>query len=96
MAAELIVLNPVAQPASDLGEPPPMPQRPRTLEGLSIGLYWNRKPGGNFALERVGELLRQRHSSVQIHSFNSRRPITDDVINGIKASCDVVIGSTAD
>ncbi len=51
-AAELTILNPVAQLASDLGEPPSAPQRPRTLEGRRVGLYWNRKPGGNFALER--------------------------------------------
>ena len=96
MAAELMVLDPVAQLASELGEPPPMPQRPRTLEGSRVGLYWNRKQGGNFALERVGELLQQRYPGVETHLYNGRRPISEELIREIRASCDVVVGSTAD
>jgi len=96
MAAELIVLDPVAQLASELGEPPPMPQRPRTIERARIGLYWNRKQGGNFALQRVGELLEQRYPGVETHFYNGRRPISEDLIREIKASCDLVVGATAD
>jgi hypothetical protein len=96
MVAELVVLNPVAQLASELGEPPPVPQRPRTLEGRRVGLYWNRKPGGNFALDRVGELLQQRYPGMETHFYNARRPISDEIIRDIKASCDVVVGATAD
>ena len=96
MAAELIVMNPVAQLSSELGEPLPMPQRPRTLEGLRVGLYWNRKPGGNFALQRVEELLQQRYPGVETHLYNGRRPISEDLIREIKESCEVVVGATAD
>lgn len=96
MAAELIVLNPVAQLAADLAEPPSPPPRPATLEGCRVGLYWNRKPGGNFALERVGELLQRRYSGVETHLYNARRPISDDLIREIRTSCDVVVGATAD
>ena len=96
MAAELIVLNPVAQLASELSEALSTPQRPHSLEGRSVGLYWNRKPGGNFALERVGEVLQQRYPGIQTHFYNGRRPISEDLIREIKASCDVVVGSTAD
>lgn len=96
MAAELVVLNPVAQLASELGRPPSAAQRPRTLEGSRVGLYWNRKQGGNFALERVGELLHHRYSGVETHFYNARRPISDDLIREIRTSCDVVVGATAD
>ena len=96
MATELVVLNPVAQLASELGEPLSVPPRPRTLEGSRVGLYWNRKPGGNFALERVGEQLRQRYPDMETRFYNARRPISAELIHEIRASCDVVVGATAD
>jgi hypothetical protein len=96
MAAELVVLNPVSQLSSELGEPPPIPSRPHTLAEHRVGLYWNRKQGGNFALERVGELLQQRYPGIETHFYNARRPIPEDLIRDIKASCDVVVGATAD
>ncbi len=96
MAADLIVLNPVAQMASELGEPLSTQQRPGSLKGCRVGLYWNRKQGGNFALERVGELLQQRNPGVETHLYHSRRPISDDLIREIRTSCDVVVGATAD
>ncbi len=96
MVTELIILNPVAQLASELAEPLSVPQRPHTLEGCRVGLYWNRKPGGNFALQRAGELLQQRYPGIETHFYNARRPISDDLMRDIKASCDVVVGATAD
>jgi hypothetical protein len=94
--AELEILNPVAQLAADLGEPPPAPQRPRSLQGARVGLYWNRKPGGNFALERVGQLLQERFSCAEAEVVHSRRPISDDLVRELKESRDVVVGATAD
>jgi|TARA_B100001971_G_C17642829_1_gene264217 hypothetical protein len=96
MAAELTVLNPVAQLASELGQPPSAPQRPRTLEGSRVGLYWNRKPGGNYALERVGQLLKERFPGTEAELVHSRRPIPEDLIRELKESRDVVVGATAD
>jgi hypothetical protein len=86
MASKLVVLNPVAQLASELGESLPLPQRPGTLEGCRVGLYWNRKQGGNFALERVGQLLQQRYPGVQTRLYNARRPISEDLLRDLKAS----------
>lgn len=96
MATELVVLNPVAQLASELGEPASVPPRPRTLEGSRVGLYWNRKPGGNFALERVGEQLRQRYPGMETRFYNARRPISAELIHEIRTACDVVVGAAAD
>ena len=96
MTAELVVLNPVAQLASELGESVPLPARPHSLAGCRVGLYWNRKQGGNFALERVGALLQQHYPGVQTRLYNARRPISDDLLRDLKASCDVVVGATAD
>ncbi|MDP6494646.1 MAG: hypothetical protein QGI09_04345 [Dehalococcoidia bacterium] len=96
MAAELVVLNPVAQRASELGEPVSAPQRPHALVGCRVGLYWNRKQGGNFALHRVEELLKERYTGVVTHLFDARRPISESLVGEINASCDVVVGATAD
>ena len=96
MAADLEILNPVAQLASQLGVPPPVPERPSSLQGLRLGLYWNRKPGGNYALERVAERLQERFPGMETHFYNARRPIPEDMIRDIGSECDVVVGATAD
>ena len=96
MTAELVVLNPVAQLASDLVEPSSVPQRPDSLQGSRVGLYWNRKQGGNFALEAVEDLLQQRYPGIGAQLYHGPRPISDDLVREIKASCDVVVGATAD
>jgi hypothetical protein len=44
----------------------------------------------------VGELLQQRYPGMETHFYNARRPISDEIIRDIKASCDVVVGATAD
>ncbi|MDP3064452.1 MAG: hypothetical protein Q8O40_14775 [Chloroflexota bacterium] len=96
MVAELEVMNPVARLASELkGFSSPAP-RPQTLRGLSVGLYWNRKPGGNFLLERTGELVLEKFPGTQVHFYNARRPIPKEVLEQIKSECNVVIGATAD
>jgi hypothetical protein len=96
MSGDFEVLNPVAQLASELGVPPAAPQRPRTLEGARVGLYWNRKPGGNYALERVEQRLKERFPGMVTSFYHGRRPISADLMNAIKESCDVVVGATAD
>ena len=94
--AELEILNPVAQLAADLGEPAPAPKRPSSLQGTRVGLYWNRKPGGDFALERVSQLLKERFTVTETEVVHSRRPIPDDLVRNLKETRDVVVGATAD
>ena len=94
--AQLTVLDPVAQLAAELGVFEPAAERPRAIEGKRVGLYWNRKPGGNWALERVGELLAERFAGTKGHLFDARRPIPEDVVADIRARCEVVVGATAD
>ncbi len=96
MTEELVVLNPEEQLASDLAEPSSVPQRPDSLQGGRVGLYWNRKQGGNFALQAVEDLLQQRYPGITAQLYHGPRPIADELIRDIKASCDVVVGATAD
>ena len=94
--ARLTVLDPVAQLAAELGVFEAAVERPRSVEGRRVGLYWNRKPGGNWALEHVGRLLAGRFSGTEAELFDARRPIPEDVVADIRARCDVVVGATAD
>ena len=93
----LDVLNPVSQLAADLGDALTMPSRLSSLEGKRIGLYWNRKPGGIYFLNRVETRLRQEFDGLEVFHFDSRRPIQKDVVEAIvNANCDLVVGATAD
>ena len=94
--AQLTVLTPVAQLAAELGVFEAAVERPRSVERLRVGLYWNRKPGGNWALEHVGRLLADRFSGTEARLFDARRPIPEDVVADVRARCDVVVGATAD
>ena len=93
---QLTVKNPVAQLAAELGVFEPAAERPRSIEGLRVGLYWNRKPGGNWALERVGKMITDRFAGADAGLFDARRPIPEEVVADIRARCDVVVGATAD
>lgn len=96
MTTDLVVLNPVAQLASDLAKPSSFPHRPDSLNGGRVGLYWNRKQGGNFALQAVEEQLQRRHPELKAQLYHGPRPISDELIRDIKSSCNIIVGATAD
>lgn len=90
---KLEVLNPVA-PADSRRIKPAL--RPSSLDGKRVGLYWNYKPGGNFALERVGDEIKARFKGASVKMYPSPRPVPRSVLDTVKSECDVVVGSTAD
>ena len=96
MAAKIEVLNPVAQLASELGQFAPLAKRSPEIGKPRVGLYWNRKPGGNYALQALRDLLQERFDGIETHFFNARRPIPEEVVEEARATCDVVVGATAD
>ncbi len=93
MLDKLEVLNPVADLPSEPLKPAP---RPTSLDGKRVGLYWNYKPGGNYALERVGEQIKQRFKGVSVKMYSSPRPVLKSVLDAVKSECDVVVGATGD
>lgn len=78
--------------------------RPASLEGKTIGLAWNGKPGGDVALESIAELLSQRESEVRFIKYwqthpesRSERELSAQVIDAMAGSKpDVVIVSQGD
>lgn len=93
VADKLEVFNPVADMPSEKVKPA---IRPLSLDGKRVGLYWNFKPGGNFALERVGEGIKARFKGVSVKMYSSPRPVRKSVLDAVKSECDVLVGSTGD
>ena len=51
---------------------------------------------GDVALNRVGEMLRERFSSVETRFYKGGLPAPPPVIEQAVAECDLVVGATAD
>ena len=90
----LKTLSPIAVKAPLRVEPA---KRPDSLQGKTIGLLWNGKPGGEIALEFLAELLEKRFPGVKFwrSTWNSF-PFTGAQHELIIAHCDVAIGATGD
>lgn len=96
--AQLEVLNPVA--ISEEKNIPPA-ARPEELTGKRVGLYWNIKSGGDVALDRVEEVLKERFPGIttsrHIGSVGfMMRHLTPDDAEKIAQTCDMVVGTTND
>lgn len=96
--SNLDVLNPVALSLEQKAEPAP---RPDTLDGKRIGLYWNVKAGGNWALDRVEQRLSERYKDVSFFRHHGSvgwimRHATPEDTALMAANCDVVVGTSSD
>jgi hypothetical protein len=96
--ARLEVLNPVAQMVEHSVPPA---HRLSELAGKRIGLYWNMKGGGDVALDRTEELLKERFPGVTLRRYIgsvgfAMRHCTAEDADRIAQECDAVVGTTAD
>ncbi len=92
----LEVLNPVAQQRGMLATLPATP-RPEDLSGKRVGLVWSGTHGGDVALNRVGEMLRERFDDLETRFYTSGNyPAPPQVLRQAAEECDVVVGATAD
>ena len=96
--AQLEILHPVAEilPASVSAA-----RRPGTLDGATIGLFWNSKAGGDVALRAAAEELARRHGGITFRHYvgsvgSTYRQATPEDVQRMTAECDVVIGSSGD
>lgn len=97
--AKLEVLSPAAQKYA--GNKVRPASRLESLNGKTIGLYWNQKSGGDVALARIAERLSQRHPGVHFKSFSGsigwgRTVASEQDVQRIAQECQAVIGATAD
>lgn len=103
MPAKLEIVNPSAEsqnetPTADRFEPA---QRPQSLDGKTVGLYWNVKAGGEFALARTREHIERHFSDVKFVEYlgdqgTLMRRASPDLLDSIAAQVDVAVGTTAD
>jgi hypothetical protein len=83
----------------------PLELAPRlsTLEGKTIALRWNAKPGGDLYLDRIAELLAQQVPTAKVIKLYAIDPSTINVLEGAALAKqiatykpDIVISSQAD
>ena len=92
----LEVLNPVAQRR---GETTIQPINPRlsSLDDKTVGLLWSGTHGGDVALKRVGEMLKENFNNVETNFYVSGLyPAPPHILKQAAEECDAVIGATAD
>ncbi len=95
MSSNLIVMHPVAA-LEGAGIVTDIAPRPTSLEGLKVGLIWNRKRGGDAILEQVGTMLNDRFQGVTLTTYQGSIPTPSDMLDKAAEECDVVVGSSSD
>ena len=93
MAYRLSVLNPMAATEVMRGEPA---ARPASLDGRTLGLWWNTKKGGEVALERLAGHLGSRYPGLRVEWFSEHYPASAETLQAASERADIVIGATAD
>jgi len=89
----LEVLNPVAD--QDSRTYPPA-ARSASLEGVTLGLAWNGKTGGDVALESMAEYIRERYQGVNLVKLYDDIPFGEETIELGIARCQAVVAATGD
>lgn len=92
---KLVTLNPVAE-MQLLAVQTDIATRPKSLDGLKIGLVWNRKRGGDAVLTRVGEELSKQYKNVSVTLYAGGIPAPAAVLDQAAEESDVVVGSSSD
>ena len=92
---KLMALNPEAVRQGDVHVSPPAP-RPASLDGVTVGLLWNDKRGGDVALRRAGRLLQERYDNVKVVPYQGPRGYPRALLEKAFEECDVFVGSTGD
>lgn len=96
--AQLEIVNPIASRLEQSVKPS---ARPRDLSTVTVGLYWNMKAGGDAALDRTEQRLRERYPGLRFRRYTGSvgfimRHATADDADRIASEVGAVVGTTAD
>ena len=92
---KLEILNPVAEQRGVVNPFTSSP-RPKSLDGLTVGLLWSGTHGGDIALQTAARLIQQRFKDVKVNFYNGNNyPAPDHIRELAIKESDVVIGATA-
>ena len=99
----LTIVNPVATPKQESAgvEVFAIPARLDSLAGKTIGLFWNGKNGGQYALRRTRENLSRLYPSMRFIDYlgamgGVMRRASEEQHDQMARECDAVIGTSAD
>jgi hypothetical protein len=96
--ARLEILNPVARTLEFSVKPAP---RLSDWNGLTVGLYWNMKAGGDHALDRAERRLRETFPGLRFKRYTGSvgwlmRHCTAEDADRIASEVHAVVGTTND
>ncbi len=90
--AKLTVRNPVAELNT---KPTPRAPRVPTLDGIDFGLWWNKKIGGEVAVEWLGGEF-AKEFDVKLRQFYDSFPAHKGMTDRAAAESKAVVGATGD
>ena len=92
----LEVLNPVARQRA-MENVSPISPRLAGLNDKTVGLVWSGTHGGDVALNRVGEMLKERFDNLGTRFYTGGNyPNPPHILKQAAEECDAVIGATGD
>lgn len=101
--AKLTIVNPVAEARQETkqAERIPAAPRPASLEGKTVGLYWNGKQQGDHGLAATRRQLEKIFPGTRFKEYlgdwgTNVRHSSPKQFDQIVQECDVVVGATAD
>jgi hypothetical protein len=90
----LEVVNPTAEVYGSVDSS--LAPRPKSLDGLVVGLFWNNKPPADVGLRAVGDAIKARFKNVDLRFYFGQIRCETSVMEQMKAEADVVVASSAD
>ena len=92
----LEVLNPVAKQRA-MEKISQINPRLASLEHSTVGLVWSGTHGGDVALNRVGEMLKERFDNIETRFYTGGNyPNPPHILKQAADECDAVVGATGD
>jgi hypothetical protein len=73
--------------------------RPGALQGLRVGLVENTKHNSDRLLQRIGDLLVAEHGAASARMWrkhNASVPAHQEIVDELRASCDVMVAGIGD
>ena len=92
------ILDPTIRVAG-VSAPAQRAPRPGSLAGVTIGLLANGKSNGMVLLDRIADVLRERHAIgeiVRVAKTNASVPVTEEQAEPLLKQCAVVITAIGD
>jgi hypothetical protein len=92
----IVVLDPTSPPRELRNA---MALRQPDIQGQTLGFLWNSKPNGDILFARLEELLRQKYEisgAIYCRKPTASIPATEDVLNELAATANVVVVGLAD